>query len=528
MTTTIFTNGRIYTQDPVHPYVEAIVARDGRIVDLGSHADMQLQWGRHDAKYVDLQGKLATPGLIDSHLHLGWLGSTFLQLDLNKTTSKDEMLATIKQAASEKTADEWLIGKGWDENQFVQGGIPTREELDAVAPHCPIFLNRVCGHAVLVNSKALRLAGIETRADAIAAGLIGANEELTGLLLETAANVVKKHIPEPDFAQLKEQTRKAIQHAMQLGLTGAHTEDLRDLGGLNQTYRIYDELLNEEGLGLRCNLLLYYPHLPSIRESRLRTGFGNHNLSIGAVKLFADGALGRRTAYLSAPYADDPTTSGMPIHSQEELFDIMREARSLNMTIAVHTIGDKALDMVLDGLRQFPTVPYRDRIIHTQILRPDQLAALKDDSKIVDIQPRFVASDFPWVEERVGKERIQHSYSWKTMIDAGIHCAGGSDAPVEPLDPLLGLHAAVTRKAPGETHGGYYPEQKLTMQEAIHLFTVGGAMATNEEQHKGTLSRGKLADMTVYSQDLFTVEPDALLSTDISMTIIGGKVCYAK
>ncbi|RNB75611.1 amidohydrolase, partial [Brevibacillus fluminis] len=138
------------------------------------------------------------------------------------------------------------------------------------------------------------------------------------------------------------------------------------------------------------------------------------------------------------------------------------------------------------------------------------------------------ASDFPWVEERVGKERIQHSYSWKTMIDAGIHCAGGSDAPVEPLDPLLGLHAAVTRKAPGETHGGYYPEQKLTMQEAIHLFTVGGAMATNEEQHKGTLSRGKLADMTVYSQDLFTVEPDALLSTDISMTIIGGKVCYAK
>lgn len=532
MGTTIFTNGRIYTGDPQQWFVQALVAKDGLVVDLGSDADMRLQWGRSEAKVVDLQGCMATPGLIDSHLHLGWLGISFSQLNLGQASSKDDMLWMVKQKAQETPPDEWVIGHSWDENLFAgRGGIPTIEELDQAAPHCPILLARVCGHAHLVNSKALEVCGYHPDMEVPAGGVIerdSATGNPTGLLLETASSLIKQHIPAPTYEQLKKMLRSSIGHALEHGLTGAHTEDLRDLGGLAQTYRLYDEWINEEGLALRCNLLVYYPHMHELQELGMKAGYGNSHVQIGAVKIFADGALGRRTAYLSAPYTDDPATSGYPVHEQEELTELVRQARSLHMPIAVHTIGDKALEMVLDSLDQFPAVTYRDRLIHTQILRPDLLARLKHPKRIADIQPRFLAGDFPWVRERVGEERIQHSYIWKTMMTEGIVCAGGSDAPVEPINPLLGIHAAVTRRAPGESHDGYVPQEKLTMQEAIHLFTQGGAAATNEEHRKGTLSRGKYADMTVFSHDLFAVEPDELLSTKVVMTVIGGKVCYQK
>ncbi|ELK41759.1 hypothetical protein D478_12116 [Brevibacillus agri BAB-2500] len=532
MATTIFKNGRIYTGDSRHLFVEAVVVRDGLVHDLGSDADMLLQYGRSDAQVIDLHGCTATPGLIDSHLHLGWLGLTFLQLDLRTARSKDEMLSLIRQKAEQTAANEWVQGFGWDENLFVDGGgIPTIEELDAVAPHCPIFLPRICGHANLVNSRALELCGYHPDIEVPAGGVIvrdSATGKPTGMLLETASNLITKHIPKPGYETLKNSLRSSIRYAMEHGLTGAHTEDLRELNGLAQTYRLYDELVNGEGLGLRSHLLVYYPHMHELRDLNMTAGSGNSHVQIGAVKIFADGALGRRTAYLSAPYADDPTTSGYPVHEQEELTELVRQARELGMPIAVHTIGDKALEMVLDSLDQFPAVAYRDRLIHTQILRPDLLARLNHPNRIADIQPRFLAGDFPWVIDRVGEERIQHSYIWKTMMKQGIICAAGSDTPVEPINPLLGIHAAVTRKAPGETHNGYLPQEKLTMEEALHLFTLGGAQVTNEDHVKGTLSRGKYADMTVYSRDLFAIDPDELLDTKVVMTVIGGKVVYNK
>ncbi|MFG0216750.1 amidohydrolase [Brevibacillus porteri] len=530
MATTIFRNGRIYTGDSKHLFVQALVVRDGIVHDLGSDADMLLQYGGSDATVVDLQGCTATPGLIDSHLHLGWLGLTFLQLNLSKARSKDEMLFLLKEKAQATPENTWIQGYGWDENLFADGGgIPTIEELDQAAPHCPILLARICGHANLVNSKALELCGYHRDIEVPAGGVIvhdSVSGKPTGMLLETASNLITKHIPRPDYDQLKQSLRSSIHYAMAHGLTGAHTEDLRELGGLAQTYRLYDELINGEELALRSNLLVFYPHMHELRDLNMTAGYGNAHVQIGAVKIFADGALGRRTAYLSVPYADDPSTSGYPVHEQDELTELVRQARGLGMPIAVHTIGDKALEMVLDSLDQFPAVAYRDRLIHTQILRPDLLDRLKHPHRIADIQPRFLAGDFPWVMDRVGQERIQHSYIWKTMMDYGIICAAGSDTPVEPIDPLLGIHAAVTRKAPGETHDGYFPLEKLTMEEAIHLFTLGSAQVTNEDHVKGTLSRGKYADMTVYSKDLFTIDPDELLSTKVMMTIIGGKVCY--
>jgi predicted amidohydrolase YtcJ len=529
---TMFTNGRIYTLDENNPQVETIVIENGRILDLGTHRDMMLQWGRPGTKIVDLQGKMATPGLVDSHLHLSGVALKFLELDLTGVKSKREMLDKIREKANTLLPGEWLLGGGWDENQFEDGTIPTLEELDQVAPHCPVFLGRICCHAFLVNSKTFEMSGFDPSSTIPPGGTVvldPVTRKPTGLLLESASNLITRHIPERSYDELKHALKQAMELALRKGLTSVHTDDLRYLGGLDQTYRMYQELIEEEQIGLSCNLLIDSTYVKALNERGMYAGYGNHRLRIGAVKIFADGALGRRTALLSEPYHDAPDQMGEAIHDQETLYEIIREAREYSMPVAVHTIGDQALENVLQILDQFPSVAYRDRLIHVQILREDLIHRLVHPSRIADIQPRFVVGDFPWVIERLGKERMLNSYLWKTMISSGVLCAGGSDAPVEPIDPLLGIHAAVTRRAPWESHQGWNEKEKLSMLDAVKLFTRGGAMATNEENEKGTITRGKWADVTVYSKDLFSmVDPDELLDTEIEMTITEGDIRYQR
>ncbi len=528
MTKTIYTNGRIYTLDADHPVVEAVVVENGKFVDIGSHDEMILQWGRNGTNVVDLQGKMATPGLIDSHLHLSGIAAFFLELDLTGVRSKQEMLDKIKARAATVPADKWLVGIGWDENLFTDGTFPTIDELDHVAPHCPVYLKRVCHHAYLVNSKALEACSYHPGIEVPSGGSIELDpvtKKPTGLLLESASDLITRCMPARTYNEMKQALEQAMQLAVKRGLTSVHTNDPLFLGGLDRTLSMYEELINQGPNNLRCNLLIDYPFLQQLKEREMYAGYGNDKLQIGAIKIFADGAMGRRTALLSEPYHDAPGQYGDAMHDQDALLQIVKGARDLAMPIAVHTIGDKALENVLDILDQVPTVAYRDRLIHVSLLREDLIKRLATPSRIADIQPRFVVSDFPWVEERVGEARGAYLYAWKSLLKAGVLCAGGSDAPIEPVDPLLGLHAAVTRRAPGETHAGWYPDEKLTMLEAVQAFTIGGAYATNEEHLKGTITRGKYADMTVYTNDLFAMEnPDQLLETEIAMTIIGGEV----
>ncbi|WP_042146806.1 amidohydrolase [Paucisalibacillus sp. EB02] len=528
----IFTNGDFYTFDPIKPKVEAVVVENGRFIDSGSHEEIMTYWKGLNTEVVNLEGKTVTPGLVDSHLHMSAIAINLLHVDVTGITSKEEMLYKIKSKAMTLLPGEWLLGRGWDENLFTDGGIPTISELDYVAPHNPLFIPRVCGHAALVNRKALEVSGYHTEMSIPQGGAIVVDDmtkQPTGLILESASEIFKQFIPEYSLEDLKGALRKTIQDAMQKGLTSVHTNDPGFLGGLHNTYKLFDELLNQEQLGLRSNLLIDHEYLNDLKESGMYTGFGNETLQIGAVKLFADGAFGRRTALLSEPYHDEPNEYGEAMYSNEELYDIIRKARELSMPIAVHTIGDQALENVLNQLDKFPTVGYRDRLIHVQALRKELIPRLAVPSRIADIQPRFVVGDFPWVEERLGPERLPLAYAWKTLINSNVICAGGSDSPVEQMDPLLGIHAAVTRKAPGDTHKGWNITEKLTMQEAFKLFTKMGAYPTNEETIKGTISRGKLADMTVYSQNPFELEdPDELLNTVIEMTIIGGDIKYIK
>ncbi|MBM4762996.1 amidohydrolase [Bacillus sp. B15-48] len=526
----IYLNGNIYTFNSNKPRVRAVVVEKGRFVDMGSTEEMLLQWGR-SAHTIDLEGKTATPGLIDSHLHLSIIAGQFIHLDLTGIHSKREMLKKLKEKAEQLETGKWLVGSGWDDNLFTDGGIPTISELDHVVPANPLFIGRVCQHAALVNCKALEVSGFHVGMTVPEGGTVvldDSTKQPTGLLLESAMDLIKEHIPSHSYDTWKEAMRKTIHFAIGKGLTSVHTNDPLYLGGLKQTWNIFDELLNGEQLGLRSNLLINHEFLPDLKELGMYTGYGNDTLQIGAVKMFADGAFGRRTALLSEPYSDAPGQYGEAMYNQEQLSEIIRQTRDLDMPIAAHTIGDKALENVLDVLDQFPVTSYRDRFIHTQVLREDLISRLAHPNRIADIQPRFVASDFPWVEKRLGKDRIKLSYAWKSLIDSGVICAGGSDAPVEPVDPLLGIHAALTRKKPGQTHS-FYPEQKLSMREAFRLFTELGAYPTNEETVKGTIARGKLADMTVFSTNPFTMEDaDELLTTEIEMTIIGGEIKYRK
>lgn len=528
----IYTNGKFYTFDEAKPVVEAVVIENGRFIDLGSSEDMLTQWGRADVDIIDLEGKTVTPGLIDSHLHLSGIAGNFLDLDVTGVTSKHEMLEMIRTRANTLNEGEWLVGRGWDENLFTDGTIPTIQELDHVAPHCPLFIPRICGHASLVNSKALEVSNYHPNMAIPEGGTVVLDKNTkqpTGLLLEVASRIVTKHIPERSYEDLKKSMRQAIQFAMEKGLTGAHTNDPAMIGSLEKTYRVYDELLIGEQLGLRCNLLINHEFLNDLKESSMYAGYGNKTLQIGAVKIFVDGAMGRRTALLSEPYSDAPGVYGDAMYELETLHDIIRRSRDISMPIAVHTIGDKALENVLDILDQFPAVAYPDRLIHVQVMKESLYPRLVHPNRIADIQPRFVAGDFPWVMDRIGEERTKISYAWKKLIDMGVVCAGGSDAPVEPVDPLLGIHAAVTRRKPGETHDGYNQKEKLSMHEAFKLFTKMGAYPTNEQTIKGTITRGKLADMTVYSANPFEMNnPDELLDMDIEMTIIDGNVKYRK
>ncbi|MGZ4106793.1 MAG: amidohydrolase, partial [Tumebacillaceae bacterium] len=306
--------------------------------------------------------------------------------------------------------------------------------------------------------------------------------------------------------------------------------DLRYLGGFANTWRMYQELIKGEDLRLRSNLLVYYEYLEELKAHGMTAGDGDEWVQVGAVKIFADGALGGRTALMSAPYADMPGTYGTAIHTQTELNAITAAARAHGMPVAVHSIGDGATDMVLEAMEQNILDTHRHRLIHAQILRPEQITRMQrlGDRLALDIQPRFVPSDFPWVQERVSADTLPTCYAWKTLLDAGLLCGGGSDAPIEPLEPLLGLHAAVTRKRPGETHEGYLPEQKLTMHEAVHLFTVGSTYATREEDVKGTITPGKYADLTILDRDIFREHPDVLLETNVLRTVIGGKTVFEK
>ncbi|RIW35735.1 amidohydrolase, partial [Bacillus salacetis] len=527
---TLWYNGTFYTMTGEGASVEAVFTEDGVIQGAGSLHEIEADFSGSITKRIDVQGNTVFPGFVDSHMHLIGHGETLIRLDLSKMTTKEQVLLAVKEKAQNTPEGNWVIGEGFNENLWVNSEVVTRQEIDEVVPDQPVMLKRICRHAMVANSKALELAGIHEDSVNPPGGVIERDEagRLNGVLKDTAQDLLVDALPSPTGEYLEAAMTKAVENCWRLGLVGGHTEDLSYYGNFKKTYQTFLNVIERDGRKFRSHLLVHQAVIDDWKDAGFSFMGGTELVEFGAMKIFADGALGGRTALLSHPYNDDPSTNGVAIHTQENLAALVKKAREYKLPIAVHTIGDKAFENVLEVVEANPSYNgRRDRFIHAQLLRRELIDRIKGLPLILDIQPRFVPSDFPWVIERIGEENMEYNYAWKTLLDEGIPCAGGSDAPIEPVDPLLGIHAAVTRTNPLDPERTVYmEEQKLSMYEAVSLFTKGSAYACHHEHDHGMIKKGYKADFTVLPKDLFQIGADELLEMEVEMTVVDETIVY--
>ncbi|AYC29902.1 amidohydrolase [Paenisporosarcina cavernae] len=518
---TLMHNGTIYTMNAEMEQVESILIEEGKILRTGSVKDLR-ELADH---FFDLQGATVFPGFVDSHLHLIGHGDKIRYLDLSKFTSSKEMVEAISEAATEQNDSDWFVAEGWNENNFADRKILHRVELDEISTS-PIVLRRICRHAMLVNSKVLELVGITKDTPDPEDGVIVRDQlgEPTGYLLDGAQNLVFQAIPEKSLDQLTLSVKAAVEDLVSKGFTGVHTEDMSYYGHYSRPFHAINTVVPEH-LPFRINLLRHHAVFEEMMQDELIYPIGF--VEGGAMKLFMDGALGGRTALLTEPYADDPSTQGVAIHSQEQLDELVTLARKHNEAVAVHAIGDLAMEMVVTAIEKNPPPKgKRDRLIHANVLYEALVKRIEQLPVVLDIQPSFVTSDFPWVIERLGEDRVEWAYAWKKLLTRGIACSGGSDSPIEEVDPLLAMYAAIARKLPGESHDGYLPEEGLTRFEAISLYTTGSAFATSQEDERGKIAEGYVADFTIFDRDLFTIELEDFTKATVLYTIVDGKIVY--
>lgn len=528
----ILGNGRIYTQDPQQPTATAVVIRDNRIVAVGSDDDVKALPGPVAAR-VDLNGRCVTPGLVDAHVHFQHYALFRRRLHLDGAATIDEALQRIAGYAEKTAPDQWLLGRGWNQADWPGGAFPTAADLDRVAPQLPVYLNHKSGHAAWANGRALRIAKIDRNTPDPPGGQIqrDASGQPTGIFFEEAADLVARHIPPSTETELVAAMRAAQEHCWSVGLTGIHDFDGR------ACFQALQRLHQNGELGLRVvkNIPVYrFEHAIGVG---LRSGFGDDWLRIGGVKIFADGALGPRTAAMLEPYEGEPDNRGITVTDKEEMMAIALHASRNSLSVTVHATGDHANHEVLDvyeALRRdeqerslAPASRLRHRIEHVQILHPDDLARLAQLDVIASMQPIHATSDMEMAGRHWG-ERARTSYAWRSLHDTGALLVFGSDAPVEPIEPLLGIHAAVSRRradgAPGPN--GWYPEQRLTMAETLHAFTTAAAVTAGQEARLGSISPGKLADLTIFDQDIFTVAAAELPAVTIAGTVVDGRFRY--
>ncbi|RFU66228.1 amidohydrolase [Peribacillus glennii] len=528
---TIWHNGLIYTMKSENQTVEAVLTNEGKIIETGAFEYLKDVYHFEITRDIDLQGNTMLPGLVDSHMHLIGHGERLMRLDLSAMKSREEVLQAVADKCQSTPKGEWIVAEGWNENEWAHPELILLDDLDAISTDHPLVLKRICRHAMAVNSRTLTEAGITANVHEPAGGVVGRYKDgrLNGIFKEEPAmELIASKLPGITQAYIEEALRTAIKDCYRLGLTGCHTEDLNYYNGFRPTYDAFVSVIENHGMAFRASLLVHHEAVDDMNRDGYAYGEGTSYITFDAMKIFADGSLGGNTALLSLPYRDNPETQGIAIFTQEELEGLVKKARSFDMPVAVHAIGDLAFQNVLDAIEKFPPQKgIRDRLIHAQIVREDLLDRAASLPVIFDIQPGFVASDFPWVEEKVGKELLQYSYAWKTYSEKGIVCAGGSDAPIEPLHPFLGIHAAVTRTKPyGLDKTIYGDKERLSIYEAVSLYTKGSAYANGSEKRRGKIEKGFDADFTIVDRNIFTVNCDSLLETKALMTVIDDHIVH--
>jgi hypothetical protein len=526
----ILINGTVHTLDPARPRAEAVAVRDGRILKVGTAAEVRGLAGK-ETRTIDLTGGFVLPGFIDSHTHFLNGGFSLSSIQLRDVRTREEFAAKVAAKVKDLDKGEWIQNGDWDHELFTPVELPRREWIDSVSPDNPVCVNRYDGHMVLANSAALRIAGITNSTPVPPGGeivkdpLTGAP---TGILKDAAAELVYRHIPEPSWKEKLKAAGAALKQAAEHGVTSVH--EMADAS----SFEVYQELLREGKMTARLYVYIPINDVDIFARLKLKTPFGNDYLKIGGLKGFVDGSLGSATAYFFEPYTDDPKTSGLlaPQMFPEGIMEKrILEADKAGLQVAIHAIGDRANSLLLDlyekAAAQNGPRDRRWRIEHAQHLRPQDIARFGNLGVIASVQPYHAYDDGRWAEKKIGKERARYTYPFKSLLDDGAVLAFGSDWTVAPLDPISGIYAAVTRAtSDGKNPGGWVPEEKISIEDAIKGYTTGGAFAEFAEKDKGTIRSGMLADLVVLDRDLFKVPAERLMDVKVVLTIVGGKVVH--
>ena len=526
--TLILYNGRLHTMDRRQPHASALAIVGDRIVAVGDDSLRKLAGAT--TQMIDLGGRTVTPGFIDAHLHFLAYGLSLREIDLINVPTRDAALERIAARAAATPAGQWLTGRGWDQVLWPEPVFPTAAQLDAVTPHHPAFLRRKCGHAGWANSQALQLAGI-TRATPDPDG--GAIErdphtgEPTGILLERAMDLVANLQAIPTDAEAVDAVRVAQTQAHSLGITGIHNMEAAP------ALRAFQELRRRGDWKLRVLQQIPEVDLDAAIDLGIQSGYGDAWIRFGAVKIFADGSLGARSALMIEPYEGEPHNRGIAVSTAAHLQQQVMKAARAGLAVHIHAIGDQANRNVLDAIettrRAGVGLHLRHRIEHAQVLHPADLARFAALQVIPSMQPIHCTQDIVLADRHWGA-RSRLAYAWSSLLSSGAVLAFGSDAPVETPDVRQGLYAAVTRRRADGYPGpeGWIPEECVSVEEAVYAYTLGAAYAGGEEAIKGSLTPGKLADLTVLDADIFTIAPEEILTTPIAATIVGGEFVYRK
>ncbi|MGA9116231.1 MAG: amidohydrolase [Bacteroidota bacterium] len=525
----LLVNGVVYTGDAAGPRAGALAIREGKILEVGSTGDLEARFP--DAPRLDAGGKAVVPGFTDSHGHLEGLGAALAGLDLTGASSPADIQHLVGGAARSAGAGAWVRGRGWDQNRWNPPLFPTAAILDSVSGKVPVYLKRVDGHAVWVNSRAMELAGLDRRTPDPQGGRILRDREgnPTGVFVDRAVDLLENHLPEVSRGERAGAVLRGAAACARAGLTGVH-----DMGVDAEGISLYRELAGGGRLPIRV-----YAVLDGEDTSWVRRAAGGPlvdeggRLTVRAVKLYADGALGSRGAALLEPYNDEPLHRGLTLVSSDRIVGAARTAIRSGFQMCVHAIGDRANALVLDAYAEAFRLEganggaLRFRVEHAQVLAGPDIGRFARLGVIPSMQPVHCTSDMGWVEDRVGSQRARTSYAWRSLLDAGCVIPAGSDFPVESPDPFAGFHAAITRQDPGgNPPGGWHPEQRMTREEALKAFTLWGAWAAFEEDRRGILAPGMDADLLVLSRDIMRCPAREIPGTAAHLTMVGGVIAW--
>lgn len=562
--TTLYLHGRIYTNDPAHPWATAMAVRDGKIICVGELATVMLECATgDDPETVQLKGHFVMPGFNDAHVHLGGAAIDKLTVQLSGVTSVEELQKRVGASVAQHQENEWITGSGWDQTRWPDGKFPTRQELDAVSPKNPVFLTHISGHVGVANTLALQLAAINKTTGDPAGGKIerDADGQATGMLLEDSAmHLVKVKIPDMTEAQLRQGLEMVLADVAQNGITSVQDNSEREF------FNLYHALKDEGKLTVRITEWLdFETPLAELRNTRAEGGVSDAMLRTGALKGFLDGALGSRTAALLAPYSDDPATSGILTANIEEYRKMAIERDRAGFQINFHAIGDKANRAALDIFEAVAKAngprDRRDRVEHAQVIAPEDLPRFAALSVIASMQPSHETTDMRWAEQRLGPERSKGAYAWFSLQKSGAHLAFGTDYDVEVLNPMRGLYACTTRALPPDSSssssasegisvgaagtapanagapsvaavpassasGSWQPQERISLEDCIRNYTTGSAYAEFAETHKGQLRPGQYADFIILSADMTIIPPAQYTSTKVLRTVVGGRAVF--